>query len=88
VSKSRHRSRRLLLAEIGLATATGLLTIVTLISREWIEIVFGVDPDQGSGAVEWLVVVVLAVATLIFGLLARNEWRRPRVSPVPSTPVS
>jgi hypothetical protein len=86
VNKTRHRSRRLLLTEIGLATATGLLTIVTLISREWIEIVFGIDPDHGSGAVEWLIVLALAAATLIFGLLARNEWRRPQVSPVLSTP--
>ena len=86
MNKTRHRSRRLLITEIGLATATGLLTIVTLISREWIEIVFGVDPDQGSGALEWLLVVVLAATTLIFGLLARNEWRRPRVAPALSTP--
>jgi hypothetical protein len=85
VNKTRHRSRRLLLAEIGLATATGILTIVTLISRQWIEIVFGIDPDHGSGALEWLIVVALAAATLIFGLLARNEWRRPQ-SPVLATP--
>jgi hypothetical protein len=82
VYKTRHRSRRLLVVEIGLAAATGALAIATLISREWIEIVFGVDPDQGSGALEWLIVVVLAAATLIFGLLARNEWRRPSVTPV------
>lgn len=88
VNKTRHRSRRLLLAEIGLATATGVLTIVTLISREWIEIVFGVDPDHGSGAVEWLIVIALAAATFTFGLLARNQWRRPRASPVLSTPNS
>ena len=88
MNKTRHRSPRLLQAEIGLATATGFLTIVTLISREWIEIVFGVDLDQGSGAVEWFVVGVLALATLIFGLMARSEWRRPRLSAVPSTPNS
>lgn len=88
MNESRHHSRRLLLVEIGLATATGLLAIVMLISREWIEIVFGVDPDQGSGVLEWLVVAALAVATLIFGVLARNEWRRRRASPVPSTSTS
>ena len=87
MNKSRHQSRRLLLVEIGLA-ATGLLTIVTLISREWIEIVFAVDPDQGSGALEWLVVLALAAATLTFGVLARNEWRRPRAAPAPSTTTS
>jgi hypothetical protein len=71
--------------EVGLATATGILAVVTLISREWIEIVFGVDPDHGSGAAEWLIVGALAAVTLFLGLLARSEWRRPHVSPVPST---
>ncbi len=86
MNKTRYRSRRLLLAEIGLGTATGILAIVTLISREWIEIVFGVDPDHGSGALEWLIVGALAVATVIFGMLARHEWRRPQASPALSTP--
>ena len=88
MNESRQQSRRLFLAEIGLATATGLLAIVTLISREWIEIVFGVDPDQGSGSLEWLIVIALAVATVVFGVLARNEWRKPRASPAPSTSTS
>jgi hypothetical protein len=88
VNQARHKSRRLLLAEIGLAMATGVLAIFTLISQEWIEIVFGVDPDHGSGVVEWLIVVALAAATLTFGLLARAEWRKPRVSPVLATPNS
>ena len=82
---SRVRSRGLLLIELGLAALTGIMTIVTLISREWIEILFGVDPDNGSGALEWLIVGILAAATLIFGLLARQEWRRPQTLPALST---
>lgn len=85
MSTSRHHSRRLLFVETGLATATGLSAIVPLISREWIEIVFGVDPDHGSGGLEWLIVAALAVAALIAGALARSESRRLRASPVPST---
>jgi hypothetical protein len=88
VKQARHRSRRLLLAEIAPAMATGVLAIVTLISREWIEIVFGADPDHGTGVVEWLIVVALAATTLTFGLLARAEWRRLRVSPALATPNS
>ena len=74
MNKARHGSRTdPPLTEICSATATGILTILTLITREWIEMIFGLDPDNGSGAVEWLIVVALAAATLNFGLLARNE---------------
>lgn len=66
--------------ELGLATVTTILTVVTLISHEWIEIVFGVDPDGSSGLLEWGIVVALAVATLSFGLLARSEWRQAATS--------
>jgi Mg2+/Co2+ transporter CorB len=62
--------------EAGLAIATGALLVLTLISREWIEEIFGVDPDNGSGALEWLIVAVLAVATLSLSLMARAEWKR------------
>ncbi|RVU23065.1 ABC transporter permease [Streptomyces antnestii] len=56
----------------------GLLFLVTLIWPNWIEAVFGVDPDQHSGALEWTVVAVALCATLTFSLLARGEFRRAR----------
>ncbi|MEA2685800.1 MAG: hypothetical protein QOE93_995 [Actinomycetota bacterium] len=62
--------------ESSLALLTGILAVITLISREWIEVVFHVDPDQGSGLLEWSIVAVAAAATLVFALLARVEWRR------------
>ena len=63
-------------AESLLALTTAILTALTLLDPEWIEAVFGVEPDAGSGALEWAIVAVSLVATLGFAALARAEWRR------------
>jgi hypothetical protein len=63
--------------EAGSAGLAGVLTVVTLLWRDWIELVFGVDPDGGDGSVEWLVVAVLLGAALAFGRLAAIDFRRP-----------
>jgi hypothetical protein len=62
--------------EAVLASITGFLTLLTLVTREWIEILFGVDPDGGSGTLEWALVAGLLVVTIVFSVLARGEWRR------------
>ena len=69
-------SRTLFWIEAALASAAGFLTVLTLVTREWIEAVFNVDPDRGDGSLEWLIVVALAVVTVVFAVLARLEWRR------------
>jgi hypothetical protein len=66
--------------EATLAALTTGLFILTLLSRNWIEIVFGVDPDESSGSLEWLIVAALLVASVAFIAMARAEWRRPRAS--------
>ncbi|MET1086755.1 MAG: hypothetical protein ABWY04_06495 [Arthrobacter sp.] len=57
------------------AVASGALFIVTLFNREWIELLFGVEPDGGNGTLEWAVVIALAALTLLSGMLVRREWR-------------
>jgi hypothetical protein len=58
-----------------LAGLTGTFGAVTVVWHDWIEIAFGVDPDHGSGSLEWLCVAVFAAAAISFALLARAEWR-------------
>ena len=59
-----------------LGSITGVVAVVTLFSHDWIEAVFGVDPDKGSGSAEWLVVLILLFLTVAFAAGARLEWRR------------
>ena len=61
----------------GLACAS-LLLLMTLVWTEWIEIVFRVDPDRGSGRAEWLIVALASAASVIFAICARIEWRQER----------
>jgi hypothetical protein len=62
--------------EAGASLASGLLALVTLIWPDWIERVFGIEPDQGSGALEWLIVGVVFATSVGLAVAARLEWRR------------
>ena len=62
--------------EAILATASALLLVLTLVWEDWIEIIFGVDPDNHSGSLEWMIVIVCLCITIVFLVLARQEWRR------------
>jgi hypothetical protein len=62
--------------ELGLAISLVVFAVVTLLSRDWIEVVFGVDPDHHAGWLEWLIVMGFAVGGLITSMLARRDWLR------------
>jgi hypothetical protein len=62
--------------ELGLASLTGILLLVTLASREWIEAVTGWDPDRHSGSLEWGIVLGLLALTALAAGIAHAEWRR------------
>jgi hypothetical protein len=60
--------------ELGLAASSAVLLLLTLVWRDWIELVLRVDPDRGSGSFEWAIVGVSIVATATFSVLARLDW--------------
>jgi hypothetical protein len=68
-----HRRLRI---EIALGVLSAFLFLLTLVTREWIELVFRVDPDHGDGSFEWLIFAVTATVALGAALLARADWRR------------
>ena len=69
-----HVSRRFWVFTV-LAFASCILGLVTLISQAWIETLLGIDPDRGSGALEWMIVAALFASTFIAGALALREWK-------------
>jgi hypothetical protein len=62
--------------EATLASLAGALALLKLAWPDWIEGVFGVDPDRHSGALEWALVAICFVIALAFSALARREWQR------------
>ena len=67
-------------AEAVLAITAGGLTVLTALWTDWIEIVFGVDPDNHSGSLEWLLTSCMLALALGCSIAARYEWRRARPS--------
>ena len=62
--------------EAVLAALNAVLLLLTVLWKDWIEIAFRVDPDAGSGALEWSIVAITLLLTVAFVMLARAEWRR------------
>lgn len=63
-------------AEMAASIASALLFFLTLARPDWIEAIFEVEPDGGSGALECVLVAVLLATTLGFSSFARRERRR------------
>jgi hypothetical protein len=68
--------RRRFWPEAALSVVTAALFVFTLVRRDWIEVLFGVDPDQHNGTLELLIVGALLVVTVTLISMATYEWRR------------
>jgi hypothetical protein len=69
--------------ESGLSAISGGLALVTLFSQDWIEAITGFDPDQHDGSVEWILVGLFIVLSIVLAMFGRKEWRRSRL-PLPA----
>ncbi len=76
----RNALRQRFWLETAMAIVTSILFVITLVQRDWIEIVFGVDPDNRNGTLEWLLIGALLVVTIALFTLASYEWRRARAA--------
>jgi hypothetical protein len=65
--------RRRFWVEAGLAVSSAALLLVTMISRDWIEVVLKFDADNHSGSLEWTIAVALAALSTAFTVLACRE---------------
>ena len=57
-------------------SVTGMLAAITLFWHDWIQAVFRINPDNGDGSAEWLIVLILILVTVALAVGARREWRR------------
>ena len=59
-----------------LAFVSGVFSVITPMRPDWIEWVFGFNPDNRNGFVEWAIVLCLVTTTAILSFVAGHEWRR------------
>lgn len=66
--------RRRFWVELLTGAAAALVAILTLAVPAWLERLFGLDLDHGSGALEWAIACALLFVLLASTALARREW--------------
>ena len=64
--------------EVGLGALSVTVLLLTVVWPDWIEAVFGLDPDGGNGGLEAAIVVVLAICAVAAPTMARRELTRAR----------
>lgn len=75
----RKQVRRRFWTEAGMAAASAILLLLTIVWSNWIELVFRMDPDHNSGSLERFIVITLIASTILFIGAARRELGRAEV---------
>ena len=50
--------------------------LLTVLWKDWIELLFGLDPDHANGSIEWGITALALAVSFTFFFMARHEWRR------------
>jgi len=74
-SSSSGRLRRRFWIDSALSVLTAILAALTVIWPDWIELLFGTQPDASNGSVEVALTVGMVIVSVVSVLLARLEWR-------------
>jgi hypothetical protein len=61
--------------ESMLALLSGAALVLTSLWPQWIEGLFGFEPDGGSGETEWGLSIGLAIVTAVFFIRTGFAWR-------------
>jgi hypothetical protein len=75
--------RRRFWVETALAGLSALFFLLTVLWKDWIEVVSGVDPDHHSGSLEWGIAIVALLIAIGFAAAARTELRHHRAAIAP-----
>ncbi|RZT19231.1 hypothetical protein EV589_3495 [Mycobacterium sp. BK558] len=60
--------------EAALLSLFAITMLVAAACPYWIELVFGVDPDGGSGALEWTIAAGCGILAILAVMTARLRW--------------
>jgi ABC-type thiamin/hydroxymethylpyrimidine transport system permease subunit len=71
-----ERLRRRLRIEVVLAVISAALCVLTLVIPQWVEELTGLEPDAGSGALEWIIAGVFLLAAAVCAVMACRDYRR------------
>jgi hypothetical protein len=73
-------ARKRMWIETGLSAASAVFALLTIVWKDWIELIFRIDPDNGSGAAEWGIALAALALAVVFAVAARIEWRHLRAA--------
>lgn len=69
--------------ELATAAAFVVLAVVTAVEPQWIERLFGAEPDGGSGSLEWGLVALLGAVALVLAALGLRDRSRASAAASP-----